>query len=469
LITVSIEDSSVKITSVRGKRVVVAVETPLQEGWVQDGVVLEKAQVGQVISAVLAQYKIREKEAVASVSGIHSIYRVVYVPKLDPALLAEAARKEMARAIPVPLASLYTSWAPVKTSDIEVALCLVGLPFDNVNSVTETLKLCGLQIKYLELKPLAVSRVIDEKIAIVINVQSNCFDLSIMNKGVPEMIRSLPFTGGAAMSETDKAVMVKEEVDRTVNFYNSGHPNSPLGQQTPCIVSGMLRETLCMVMGYPVKPAPALLAYPKGQDGNDFVANSGLALRTISKLTKVDINAMPGAEPSARPAAAGLNPAPLVALGVCAALALGMWVMSGMAEKQTADMQLLMNERNTQLSSLQKRYKDVTDQAVKARDADQQALNQLTGPIKYLAEQRGLVNRDLGQVFTVLPASMYLTSVSDDGNTVRVQGSAPSEEIMLNYARDLRNSELFKLVLISAVDTSTYTEVTFTMQLTVNQ
>jgi len=469
MLTINIEDSSVKITSLRGKRVAFAAEARLQAGWVQNGVVFEKAHVSQVISMVLAQYKIHEKEAVAGVSGIHSIYRVVYVPKLDRALLAEAARKEMARAIPVPLSSLYTSWVDVKISDMDVALCLLGLPFDNVNSVTETIKLCGLRLKYLELKPLAVSRVIDEKTAIVINVQPNCFDLTIMSSGIPEMIRSLPFTGGAAMSEGDKARMVKEEVDRTINFYNSGHPNSPLGQQTYCIVSGILRETLSMVMGYPVKPAPALLTYPPDQDANDFVVNSGLALRTISQLTKVDINVMPGTASAARPAAAGFNPVPLVALGVCAALVLGMWAMSGMAEKQTADMQLLLSQKTAQLSSMQKQYRDSTDQAITARDTYQQMLTRLNAPVKYFADQRGLVNRDLGQVFASLPATIYLTSISDDGNMILVQGSSPSEEIMLNYARDLRSSGLFSLVMISSVGTSTYTEVTFTMQLTVNK
>jgi Tfp pilus assembly protein PilN len=469
VITISIEDSLVKITSIKGKRVVFAAEAPLQAGWVQNGVVLERAHVSQVISMVLAQYKIREKAAVASVSGIHSTYRVVYVPKLDRALLAEAAKKEMARAIPVPLSSLYTSWTDVKISDIEIALCLVALPFDNVNSVTETLKLCGLQLKYLELKPLAVSRVIDEKTSIVINVQPNCFDLTIINNGIPEMLRCLPFPGGTAMSDGDKATMIKEEVDRTVNFYNSGHPNNPLGQQTYCTVSGILRETLSMVMGYPVKSAPALLTYPPGQDGNDFIVNSGLALRTINQLIKVDINVMPGAMPAAKRAVAGINLIPLVALGVCAVLVLGMWIMSGMAEKQTVDMQLLMNQKTVQLSNIQKQYRDVTDETIKVRDTYQQTLTRLNAPIKYLTDRRDVVNSDLGQVFATLPATIYLTSISDDGNLIQVQGSAPSEEIMLNYTRDLRNSGLFKLVLISAVGASTYTEVTFTIQLTGNQ
>ena len=469
MITINIEDSLVKITLVSGKRVVFASEAPLEAGWVQGGIVFEKAHVSQVISMVLAQNKIRDKDVVASVSGMQSIYRVVYVPKLDRALLAEAARKEMARAIPVPLASLYTSWAEVKISDSEIALCLLGIPFDNVNSVMETIKLCGLRLKYLELRPLAVSRVIDEKTAIVVNVRPNTFDITVMNSGIPEMIRSLPFPGAVAMSDGDKARMVKEEIDKTVNFYNSGHPDSPLSTQTYCIVSGILRETLSMVMGYPVKAAPPLLTYPPGHDSNDYIVNSGLALRTINRLTRVDINVIPSAAPAAKPVSAGANRTPLIVLGVCAVLALGMWLMSGMAEKRTAGMQLLLNEKSVQLNSLQKQYRDLTDLTIKTRDTYQQMLNRLNAPIKYLADQRAVINRDLGQVFAALPATIYLTSVSDDGNLIQVRGSAPSEEILLNYARDLRHSGLFKLVLISSVSTSSYTEVSFTMQLTVNQ
>jgi Tfp pilus assembly protein PilN len=132
-------------------------------------------------------------------------------------------------------------------------------------------------------------------------------------------------------------------------------------------------------------------------------------------------------------------------------------------------MQLLMNQKNAQLSSAQKQYRDVTDLAIKARDTYQQMLTRLNVPIQYFEIQRGVLNRGLGQVFASLPASMYLTSISDDGSVIVVEGTAPSEEIMLNYSRDLRNSGLFNLVLISTVGTSSYTEVTFTMQLTVKQ
>jgi type IV pilus assembly protein PilM len=469
MLTVNIEDSSVKITSVRGKRVVFAIETPLQPGWVQNGVVMEKAHVGQVINMVLAQYRIREKEVSACVSGIHSVYRVVYVPKLDRSLLVEAARKEMERVIPVPLDSLYTSWSDIKVSEHETALCLVGLPFDNVNSVSDVLKLAGLQVKYLELKPLSISRVIDEKTAIMLNVQSNSFDLTIINDGIPEMVRSLPFAG-AGMSDSDRVAMVKEEIDRTVNFYNSSHPNSQLNNHTPCILSGYYRETLSMMLGYAVKPAPVLLMYPEGQDDNIFTANTGLALRTLNRLTRVDVNVIPRAAPAAGQAApTGASPLPLVVLVICALAVGGMFIVNSIAESETAKLQVQVDEKAKLLSDIRVSYGDETSKLTAERLSYQKILDTVKAPLTFMATQRNAANRDIGAAISVLPATIYLTNIIVGSTSIELSGAAPSEDILLNYARELRKLGIYNLVLIKSVSNSTYTEITFAISLSLRR
>jgi hypothetical protein len=394
---------------------------------------------------------------------------MAYVPKLDPALRAEAAYREMEKAIPVPLDSLYTSWTDIKLSAVETALCLVGLPFDNVDSVIETLKLGGLRPKYLELKPLAVSRVIDEKTAIVLNVQPAAFDITIVTDGLVEMIRSLPFPS-LTMSDDHKAAMVKEEVDRTVKFYNSGHFNSPLNDQTLCILSGDLREKLSTMLGYPSKPPPGLLFYPEGQDGNTFIANTGLAMRTINKLTRVDINVIPQAAAAGKQAGGRTdsNMVPLVALAVGVVAVLGMWYLNSAAQGETLKLQLQMNEKTKILSDTQKLYREKTDKDTKELASYQLIVDTYSAPIKYVTESRGSVNRDIGEVIAPLPGNMYLKSITVTGGDIVLTGSAPSEEILLNYARDLRAGGRFKLVMISSITNSSFIEVAFTMTLTTN-
>jgi Tfp pilus assembly protein PilN len=108
-----------------------------------------------------------------------------------------------------------------------------------------------------------------------------------------------------------------------------------------------------------------------------------------------------------------------------------------------------------------------------AKDAKELAAYKLTadtfsGPIKAVAESRALVNREIGEVIAPLPGSMYLTKITVSGDKIVIEGSAPSEEILLNYARDLGATGAFKLVMLTSVDKSSFVEVTFKLTLTTN-
>ena len=211
MLALNIEDDTIRLASFKGKKISFCAEVPLTPGWVQNGVIIDRLAVAQQIIKMVVDNRISHKDVSVCVSATHSIYRVVFVPRLDRALMAEAARKEMERVCPVPLDTLYTSWQDIKTSDVEVGLCLLGLPHDNVDSVIDTMTIAGLRLKSLELKPLAVSRVVDEATAIVVNIQLNGFDITILDHGIPELIRSLTFPQ-ADMPDTEKIAVVKEEL-----------------------------------------------------------------------------------------------------------------------------------------------------------------------------------------------------------------------------------------------------------------
>ena len=65
-----------------------------------------------------------------------------------------------------------------------------------------------------------------------------------------------------------------------------------------------------------------------------------------------------------------------------------------------------------------------------------------------------------------LPAIMYLTSITDDGNLLTLEGIAPSSEIILNYARDLRSSGNFGSVSITSLENLKYSDFKFVIALT---
>src|SRR4030042_1472538 len=177
MVTLDIEDTSIKMMVVKGRLVETAASLPLEPGLVHDGVIIDPATVSRRIGELMAAHSVAEKKVAVSISGIHSIYRTVNIPKLSKKQQDEAAQREMERVMPVPLNELYTSWQAVSTSDIETAICIVGLPRNTVDAMLDTLPQAGLQPEALEVRPLAQARVVDERHAIIIHIQPAGFDI----------------------------------------------------------------------------------------------------------------------------------------------------------------------------------------------------------------------------------------------------------------------------------------------------
>jgi Tfp pilus assembly protein PilN len=465
MLTLNIEDDSVRIALIKGKRVLNAIEAPVPEGTVQNGVVIDKQAVGQLISGLLKENAISEKDVLACVSGIHSIYRVVSVPKLDKKLLTEVARKEMERVSPVPLGTLYISWQEVRLSGAESALCLMGLPHDNVDSVMETVKISGLIVKAVELKPLVVARVVDEKTAAVVNIQRGGFDITVVDNTVPELIRSLSFPN-ETMTEQEKMSVIKEELARTINFYNSSHAGRQLNENTSCFLSGAVSSGLLPELGYAVKALPEPVTYPADSDKARFAANTGLALGETgdsSRWMRVKLNVLPRLTKAAE--APRTNAAPLVVLIVGVCIITGMVFINSQAGKETMRLQLLVNEKTKQVTDIQKLLREDRDKIVKQRDDLKTTLTQLKSPLDYVSASREYINRDVGQVIAALPGVMFITVIDDNGDSIVLEGLAPDTDTVINYARALRQTGLFRLVTITSLQNLSYNDMKFIMVL----
>jgi Tfp pilus assembly protein PilN len=470
MLAFNIEDDTIRMTASRGRRLTFTAEVPISAGWVQNGVIIDKLAVGQQIIKTLIDNRITEKGAVACVSAVHSIYRVVVVPKLERRLLAEAAKKEMERVSPVPIETLYTSWQEVKISGGEVALCLLGLPRDNVDSIVDTMTLAGLKLQSLEIKPLVVSRVIDQPVAIVVNVQKSAFDMTILDDGVPDLIRSLTYPQ-TAMSDSEKVAVIKEELARTVNFHNSSHTDSQLGSNTICFFSGQVPPGLTEDIGYLVKPLPELVSYPAWAEANRFAANTGMILKSAggkSRYMKVDINVMPSAVVQVK-AVASTAYLPLIALIIGSLITVALFVLSNSAGRLTTDLQSQIAAQTKLVSDAQTGATQQNSQTTRLRDQYTQTINNFKSPLDYLSKQRAYSNRDLGTVTSLLPAIMYLTSIHDDGTTMTLEGAAPSSDIVLNYARDLQQSSNFANVAITSISNEGFSEFKFSILLTLKR
>lgn len=464
MFTLDIEDTCIKMMVVKGRRVETAATLPLEPGQVEDGVVVDKPAVSQRIKELMAAHGVVEKQVVLSISGIHSIYRVVSLPRLPKGLLSEAARREMDRVMPVPLNELYTSWQAIPVSDIEIAICLVGLPRNTIDAMLDTLHEAGLESSVMDIRPLALARVTDEKDALIINVQPASFDIVVMVDGIPELLRSLPFPSGD-VSAADKVAAVKEELDRTVTFYNSSHKASPINENIAAFVSGELGDMLVEALGYPVKPLPEWLSYPEGFVASEYAANIGLALKQGGigrSQVRVDINVVPAAYlPKPRPIVEVVSWAFVV---IAVAVLVPLAVLTQREYRESSALQTQVDAAQLQVRVREGTKADVEELQAKVAQA-KAATAVFEQPLDDFEAQRERVNRDLSKVTSLLPGTIDLDSIDYGEEDLEISGTAPDEAAILSYCRSLRDTGRFSEVLVSDMHEVEYNEWDFTLTL----
>jgi len=485
MVTLDIEDTCIKMTVVKGKSVEMAATLPLEPGLVEDGVVTDTVTVGQRIRELMAEHAVEENRVVAAVSGVHSIYRVASLPKLPKAMLGEAARHEMERVTPVPMAELHTSWQAISTSDVETVMCLVGLPRNTIDAMLETLRQAGLECQSMDVRPLALARVADEKDAIIVNVQPAAFDIVVTVDGITQLLRSLTFPAGD-MSASDKVAVIKEELDRTVTFYNSGHKERPIAENVALFLGGELRELLAEALGYRAKPLPEWLSYPEGLDAGEYAVNVGLALQEVKvgvSLVRVSVNVLPEAYlPKRRPIMEVVSWIfVLAAVVVLVPLA----VLTHSEVSETSLLQAEVDKAHVQVEIRQGTQAMLAELQVKV-DELKVVRDVFEQPLQECEAQRAKVNGDLSKVTSLLPATVDLSSISysreiaievstqitqvgEESTEVTmllrmlVAGTAPDEETVLSYARDLRDSDRFANVVLLSMGEVEYNEWSFSL------
>lgn len=447
MITLHIEDTHIRLMQVEGKQVMKVASLPLEPGLVENGEVIDRATVSQLISQLMASQGISDKQVVTSISGIHSIYRTVSFPHLTRNMVAEAAQRELARAMPVPLAQLYTSWQAVDVSGQETILCLVGLPRNSVDAMLDTLRQAGLQSTGMDITPLALARLTDEKDAIIINVQATSFDIVVMANGIPELLRSLTFPSGEVAAQ-DKIKLVKEELERTVTFYNSSHKENPITTSTTTFISGETAKALAESLGYKVKPLPLWLLSKVSFDINEYAVNIGLALKQVKDTripVRINIDARPTAHlPRRQPAMAVLSWA---VLGVAIIVIVPLVLATQKAVAETSALAAKVNGIELQVKNIQpanallKLLQGQMD-AVKAAQGTHHA------SLGVFKAQHARINGDLSKITSLLPGTIDLTSISH-GDKIFLHGNAPDKATILNYTKALRDTGRFTNVIIA--------------------
>ncbi len=180
--------------------------TPTPAGVVQEGRITDPQAVGRAIRDLLAQSGIRARQAVASVNGQVAIVREIRLPNLPPAELKQAARFEVERYLPYPIAEVtYDTHVLGETKDggaSRLDILVVAARTDVLTQHAAALRTAGLEPLVLDVELFALARAMAasgassaDQVVIFIHIGAETTAIEIVSAGLPRVMRSVAFGG----------------------------------------------------------------------------------------------------------------------------------------------------------------------------------------------------------------------------------------------------------------------------------
>lgn len=472
VVTLHICDAGLRLLVTKGKKVKKWAELPLEAGLVKGGVVTDPEKLAPQIRELLETQGVSGKKVLVGISGMHSLFKAMTVPRLEGEMLAQAVTREAEMAFPISLDELCLSWQVISGSgsESETRVFLAAVPRNIVDSVLLTLGQSRLRPCHMTLAPLSLSQTSDNANAILVDVRSRDFDTVVMLQGIPELVRSLDYPEDCTGVQ-EKLLAAKDEVERSISYYETAHPDNPLDAAMPVVVSGELvdeaaaRQFLTGELNRPVLPPSPMFQYPNIFPSGHFLVNNGLAVnaRPADKRPagcQISLNVLPDEyRPSMRPLLR------TVAVGAAGAAAVAALVFLGFVVRQQAgDTAYLQGQLDAAQSSLQsqverqqalKKEAGELEKQIAALQTNEASLKTMSADLDLIAQDfpRGQAQSDgdIKLVVSVLPEEAELSRISRSGRETLVQGTSQGEAPVLDYARELRSSGRFSTVVISSL------------------
>lgn len=455
IVTLFVDDSCLRVLVIQGQKVKKWGELPLEPELIKGNMVLNAPEVVGRIKQLFKEQKINATKVILGLSGLHCLTRPVTLPQLPNEMLPEAVAREARRVLPVPLEQLYLSWQLLPISKEESRLFMVAIPRRIADAIIAVLHQAGLKPSMIDLKPLALARVVREPTAIVVDIQPTEFDIVTLVDGMPQPVRTIPFPN-EDLSSADKLLLIKSEMGRTVEFFNSNNRDKPLSPDVPLFLSGGLVEepglcqALCQLLGRPVIPLTA----PLPEELNSrYLVNVGLALKEMTELAGPalpNVNCLP--EPY-RPKPISLVRVvvlPAAVVVVSAVVVLALVVQNTAAnidslKSRLNDTNLLLAQRLLQKEKLEKEVTQMEAQLVSA-EGSVETLNAVGETISFQGEQ---INGDMRTAYNDLLDTTTLLGMAHVADGMTILGTAPREVDVLIYARNLDFSNRFNEVVVN--------------------
>lgn len=208
-----IGSNSIKVAEVAPARGGVVVRAlgmaPTPPGAMENNIVVDAQLLGQAVKKLMKESGIGAKASVSSVSGQSAlVVRVIEVPKMSDAELAETMRWEVERHVPFAANEVIMDFQPIDRADtppdaqnMEVLLAVAQQ--DMIDRHVAMLFAAGLTPAAIDVEPLAAARPFIElspdplaqRTVAIVNIGASNTDIGIFRDGILAFPRTLPLAG----------------------------------------------------------------------------------------------------------------------------------------------------------------------------------------------------------------------------------------------------------------------------------
>lgn len=464
--TLYIDDTNIRLMVTRGKRITKLANVPLDTGLTEIDTEEKENELAEKIKQLFKTNKIGVRKIIIGLSGLHCLTRPVILPELPRAMLDEAVNREASRVLPVPVEQLYISWQVVAAAEGKLQAFMAAIPRHIADTLLRVLQQAGFKPYLMDIKPLALSRLAGEATCIIVDVQSKEFDVVILAGGIPQPIRTVTFPQ-ESLSSQNRLMIVKDEIKRTVEFYNSNNPDNRIQPNVTMYVSGELAdepviyESLAQELGYQVAPLSSPLKCMKHLDPSHHLVNVGLTLKELTREAGPllpNFNTLPVPYLPKQISLNKLMAVPATAAAIGLIILLGMTVQDAAGniesiqarlESNTFLIEKKQNQRNDMMASIEAAEEKLV--------SNESARNRFTRALTSISSDGDQINGDLESSVDTLVEDVDLSNISHGGGQLRVSGQALTEVEILQYARNLDDTGRFAEVTIdniSRVETS---------------
>lgn len=282
-VTLDITSTAIRLLATSGKRVERWASAPLEAGLIENGLITDPPAVGARVKRLMISSGIKSSRVIASVPGLYSVFRLFQLPEAAAGrtrdTVPQAARDQM----PVSEEELYLTWQALDEDERERRGFVVGLPRNIVDAEVQALRSVGITPYILNLKGMALLKLVEEPQALIVNLENDSFDVVLIARGIPQAIRTVALPRGADLEEMMERVA--RALWQTDSFFESRHFRGALDFAPPLFLAGQMAEdpdVVDMVQSrthYSVAPLTVPLEHPRNLPLSQYAVNIGLAIR----------------------------------------------------------------------------------------------------------------------------------------------------------------------------------------------